>query len=77
MIPWPGGCGPFGLSVAGREAGQGAEIFVSTEGALFLQFVRTAERQWVVELALADFRAYAKIRHLGDLSSVRARRHKG
>lgn len=59
MMSGPGGCEPFGLAVAAFEYGLSAEIFVSFDGPLFLQSVRSAEKRRVMELAQIDFQRRA------------------
>ncbi|WP_054308783.1 peptidase C39 family protein [Mesorhizobium sp. 1M-11] len=60
MMSGPGGCEPFGLAVAAYEYGLSAEIFVSFDGPLFLQSVRSAEKRRVMELAQIDFQRRAR-----------------
>lgn len=60
MMSGPGGCEPYGLAVAAHEAGLEAEIHVSTPGDLFLESVRSAEKQKIMALAQEDFRARAE-----------------
>lgn len=60
MMSGPGGCEPFGLAVAAHESGLSAQILVSSQGALFLQSVRSEEKRRVMELAQADFRNRAQ-----------------
>ncbi|WP_102959415.1 peptidase C39 family protein [Mangrovicella endophytica] len=60
MMSGPGGCEPYGLAVAAHEAGLAAEIHVSTPGDLFLEGVRSAEKQKVMGLAQEDFRRRAE-----------------
>lgn len=59
MMSGPGGCEPYGLAVAAHEAGLDAEIHVSEPGDLFLEGVRSAEKQRVMALAQEDFRRRA------------------
>lgn len=60
MMSGPGGCEPYGLAVAAYEAGLDAEIHVSEPGDLFLEGVRSAEKQVVMALAQEDFRTRAE-----------------
>ena len=60
MMSGPGGCEPYGLAVAAHEVGLAAEIHVSTPGNLFLDSVRSAEKQAVMALAQEDFRRRAE-----------------
>ncbi|MFD2238914.1 peptidase C39 family protein [Aureimonas populi] len=60
MMSGPGGCEPYGLAVAAHEAGLGAEIHVSEAGDLFLEGVRSPEKQVVMGLAQEDFRTRAE-----------------
>lgn len=59
MMSGPGGCEPYGLAVAAHEAGLDAEIHVSEPGDLFLEGVRSPEKQTVMALAQEDFRTRA------------------
>jgi ribosomal protein S18 acetylase RimI-like enzyme len=59
MMSGPGGCEPYGLAVAAHEFGLDAEIHVSEPGDLFLESVRSAEKQKVMALAQEDFRRRA------------------
>lgn len=60
MMSGPGGCEPYGLAVAAHEAGLAAEIHVSEPGDLFLEGVRSPEKQVVMGLAQEDFRRRAE-----------------
>lgn len=60
MMSGPGGCEPYGLAVAAHEAGLDAEIHVSEPGDLFLEGVRSPEKQTVMALAQEDFRTRAE-----------------
>ncbi|MBC8128701.1 MAG: GNAT family N-acetyltransferase/peptidase C39 family protein [Rhizobiaceae bacterium] len=60
MMSGPGGCEPFGLAVAAHEFGLSAEIHVSAPGTLFLDGVRSAQKQGVMALAQEDFRRRAE-----------------
>lgn len=60
MMSGPGGCEPYGLAVAAHEAGLDAEIHVSEPGDLFLEGVRSPEKQIVMALAQEDFRTRAE-----------------
>lgn len=51
-----GGCEPYGLAVTLAEEGLAPEIFVTEDGPLMLQTVRSAEKRKVMALAQADFR---------------------
>lgn len=55
-----GGCEPFGLAVAAAEYGLAPEVYISSrrsaEQLLFLDSVRSAEKQRVMALAQRDFR---------------------
>ncbi|MCB8837413.1 GNAT family N-acetyltransferase/peptidase C39 family protein [Aurantimonas sp. VKM B-3413] len=59
MMSGPGGCDPYGLAVTAHEFGLDAEIHVSESGDLFLEGVRSAEKQKVMALAQEDFRRRA------------------
>lgn len=59
MMSGPGGCDPYGLAVTAHEFGLAAEIHVSQAGDLFLDSVRSAEKQKVMVLAQEDFRRRA------------------
>lgn len=59
MMSGPGGCDPYGLAVAAHEFGLDAQIQVSEPGDLFLESVRSAEKQVVMALAQEDFRRRA------------------
>ncbi|MCD2471943.1 GNAT family N-acetyltransferase/peptidase C39 family protein [Jiella sp. MQZ9-1] len=59
MMSGPGGCDPHGLAVTAHEFGLDAEIHVSQPGDLFLEGVRSAEKQKVMALAQEDFRRRA------------------
>lgn len=60
MMSGPGGCEPYGLAVAAHEFGLDAEIHVSSPGDLFLEGVRSLEKQKVMALAQEDFRRRAE-----------------
>lgn len=60
MMSGPGGCEPYGLAVAAHEFGLDAEIHVSEPGDLFLEGVRSPEKQKVMALAQEDFRRRAE-----------------
>lgn len=60
MMSGLGGCEPHGLAVAAAEAGLSAEIYVTEEGVLFLDSVRSEENRKVMALAQADFHARAR-----------------
>ena len=59
MMSGPGGCDPYGLAVTAHEFGLDAEIHVSQAGDLFLEGVRSLEKQKVMALAQEDFRRRA------------------
>ena len=59
MMSGPGGCDPYGLAVTAHEFGLDAEIHVSQAGDLFLDSVRSLEKQKVMMLAQEDFRRRA------------------
>ncbi|MEX6509000.1 GNAT family N-acetyltransferase/peptidase C39 family protein [Jiella sp. M17.18] len=59
MMSGPGGCDPYGLAVTAHEFGLRSEIHVSQAGDLFLEGVRSAEKQKVMALAQEDFRRRA------------------
>ena len=61
MMSGPGGCEPYGLAVAAHEFGLSPEIHVSEPGDLFLEGVRSPEKQTVMALAQEDFRTRAQI----------------
>ncbi|MCW4114980.1 peptidase C39 family protein [Aurantimonas sp. MSK8Z-1] len=60
MMSGPGGCDPYGLAVAAHEFGLASEIHVSEPGGLFLDSVRSAEKQKVMAVVQEDFRARAE-----------------
>ena len=60
MMSGPGGCDPYGLAVAAHDFGLAAEIHVSEAGDLFLDSVRSAEKQKIMALAQEDFRRRAE-----------------
>ncbi len=60
MLSGPGGCEPHGLAVAAHEHGLSASVIVSSEGALFLQSVRSEEKRRVMAVAQTDFRQRAE-----------------
>ncbi|SKA07935.1 GNAT family N-acetyltransferase/peptidase C39 family protein [Consotaella salsifontis] len=60
MMSGPGGCDPYGLAVAAYEAGLSSEIHVSEPGDLFLEGVRSLEKQKIMGLAQEDFRTRAR-----------------
>ncbi|MBB3997657.1 GNAT family N-acetyltransferase/peptidase C39 family protein [Aureimonas pseudogalii] len=60
MMSGPGGCEPYGLAVTAHEMGLDAAIHVSEPGDLFLDGVRSPEKQRVMALAQEDFRARAE-----------------
>jgi len=59
MMSGPGGCDPYGLAVTAYEFGLDAAIHVSHAGDLFLDSVRSVEKQKVMALAQEDFRRRA------------------
>ena len=54
-----GGCEPFGLAVAVAERGLAPEIFVNTDGPLFLDTVRSENKRTVMRLTQKAFQARA------------------
>lgn len=60
MMSGAGGCEPHGLAVAATRRGLKAEVFVSQQGALFLDTVKNEEKRMVMELAQRDFRDAAR-----------------
>lgn len=57
MTAGHGGCGPFGLALAGHSRGFRVEIFVSDLEPLFLDTVRSPRKREVMRLVQEDFRA--------------------
>lgn len=55
-----GGCGPYGLAVAGAKRGLSAEVRLNTEDFLFLASVRDPEKQRVMKVAQQDYRDEAR-----------------
>jgi ribosomal protein S18 acetylase RimI-like enzyme len=56
----PGGCEPFGMAVTAKRHGLLPELFVSQRGYFFLDHIKSAERQRVVERAQSSFQQQAK-----------------
>jgi ribosomal-protein-alanine acetyltransferase len=59
MMSGTGGCDPHGLAVAAAQNGIEAEAYVTHEGSLFLDSVRSTEKRRVMGLAQEDFRRQA------------------
>ncbi len=55
MTAGHGGCGPHGLALAARHRGFEVEVFLSEEGALFIDSVRSQEKKEVMELVQDGF----------------------
>ncbi|HEY0633926.1 MAG TPA: peptidase C39 family protein [Gammaproteobacteria bacterium] len=55
MTSGHGGCGPYGLALAAQKRGFEVEVFVSDEGALFVDSVRSAEKKEVMRIVQEDF----------------------
>jgi ribosomal protein S18 acetylase RimI-like enzyme len=55
MTAGHGGCGPHGLALAAHERGFGVEMFLTEEGALFIDSVRSAEKKEVMTLVQEGF----------------------
>jgi len=57
MTSGHGGCGPFGLALAGHRRGFEVRAIVTKSGPLFLDTVRSAEKKRIMERAQASVRA--------------------
>lgn len=55
MTSGHGGCGPFGLALVAHRLGFGVEVYVSQEGTLFADGVRSATKRRVMQLVQEDF----------------------
>jgi ribosomal protein S18 acetylase RimI-like enzyme len=55
MTSGHGGCGLYGLALAAYHRGFDVEIFVSENGVMFLDSVRSAEKKEVIQLVEEDF----------------------
>jgi len=55
MTAGHGGCGPHGLALAARHRGFEVEMFLSEEGALFIDSVRSDEKKEVMALVQEQF----------------------
>ena len=55
MMSGHGGCGPHGLALAAWRRGFNAALYVSREGPLFLDTVRSADKKRVLELVHQEF----------------------
>ena len=55
MTSGHGGTGPLGLALAAWHRGLGVEVFISDEGVLFVDSVRSEEKKEVMRLVQADF----------------------
>ena len=55
MTSGHGGCGPYGLALAALHRGFDVEVFVSDEGALFVDSVRSEEKKEVIRIVQEDF----------------------
>lgn len=62
-----GGCGPYGLGVAGAKRGLGVEVRLSPPGPLFISSVRDPAKRRVMEIVQEDYRREAA--ELGVVSS--------
>jgi ribosomal protein S18 acetylase RimI-like enzyme len=69
MTSGHGGCGPYGLALSAFHRGFDVEIYVSAEGALFINSVRDPEKKIVMRLVQEDF--------LNELRSVPVKIHYG
>ena len=69
MTSGHGGCGPYGLALSAYHRGFDVEIYVSAEGALFIDSVRDPEKKIVMRLVQEDF--------LNELRSVPVKIHYG
>ena len=69
MTSGHGGCGPYGLALSAFHRGFDVEIYVSAEGALFVDSVRDPEKKIVMRLVQEDF--------LNELRSVPVKIHYG
>jgi ribosomal protein S18 acetylase RimI-like enzyme len=55
MTAGHGGCGPYGLALAAQKRGFDVEVFVSDEGALFVDSVRSEAKKEVIRIVQEDF----------------------
>ena len=55
MTSGHGGCGPYGLALSAWKRGFSVDMFVSEDGALFVDGVRNEEKKEVIRLVQADF----------------------
>ncbi len=57
MTSGHGGCGPFGLALAARRRGFGAEVYINAPGVPLIDSVRSAEKKEVMRLVHEDMLA--------------------
>lgn len=55
MTSGHGGCGPYGLALSAFHRGFDVELYISEEGALFVDSVRSEEKKEVIRVAQEDF----------------------
>lgn len=55
MTSGHGGCGPYGLALSAHHRGFEVELYISEEGALFLDSVRSDEKKEVMRVVQEDF----------------------
>lgn len=55
MTSGHGGCGPYGLALSAYHRGFDVELYISEEGALFVDSVRSEEKKEVIRVAQEDF----------------------
>lgn len=55
MTSGHGGCGPYGLALSAHHRGFDVELYISEEGALFLDSVRSEEKKEVMRVVQEDF----------------------
>ncbi|HEY9052856.1 MAG TPA: GNAT family N-acetyltransferase/peptidase C39 family protein [Gammaproteobacteria bacterium] len=55
MTAGHGGCGPYGLALSADHRGFDVEVYVSDEGALFVDSVRNQEKKEVIRIVQHDF----------------------
>lgn len=60
MLSGHGGCGPQGLALAAWRRGYAPELYISHEGPLFINSVRSQEKKDVMALVHEDFRDQVK-----------------
>lgn len=83
MTSGHGGCGPYGLALSAWKRGFTVDMFVSEDGALFVDGVRNEEKKEVIRLVQADFieeigRTGVRVKHAPPaLADLRRRFEKG